>query len=528
MGREQHVEYKDPAVKRTFAAFYTAFKEPRFYEGVAKSRRVEDLILIFYSSATKELQKIKQDDSWKWLSDRHVALFVRLMYSVIRDNGYMGSYPELATQLVTLESKLLQHDQNLAEETPTSATATTTAPAPLSYDVKDMPLVKEVARVFSTGLQFCQQDINRNKAAWTEQAALLDMKAYSNNLSLGNTRRTLRSDDFDTDEAWEAWRKLETPALSQLMLAIVQANPAELARTTSTQSPATYRQSMQPSAYSAPYRDFSRSSTSSNTTSDASSSIYGYEQPVDMDGYNVASPTTADDTLDTPYTYIPPDPRAYYRHVVQKCLTSDLQDPDAKLLAKSSLDLLNECCTRWRIPQFSRAILFLDVIRKFYQEQEIDLNTLDAAWEYAKESADFDWHTWTIADQNMYRQILSSVHDNLLRELYQLLQHAFDSKTKPTGLVMYILDQHIYEDPLFTSSNMESYIEQLKVGLRNRAEQVLEEIIGGLPQDKDGLDPFHLVELTQKIVKLAEKISKRFKEPIMGYVFNSLLFRIFR
>ncbi|PWW75671.1 hypothetical protein C7212DRAFT_282163 [Tuber magnatum] len=531
MGREFGAEYKDAAVKRTFGAFYAAFREPRFYEGVAKSRRAEDLVLIFYSSATKELQKVKQDDSWKWLSDRHVALFVRLMYNVLKDKDWIGSYPELASQLATLESKLLQHDQNLAEETrPTSIVMVMGPPAPLSYNVNDMPLVKIVARIFGVSLQTCQQDINTNKSVWTEKAALMDMKAYSNKLSLGNTGRTLRSEDFDTDEAWEAWRKLETPALSQIMLAIVQSNPSELVKTTSGPSPITTRpQSLQQSsAY--PYHDLSRSSTSS----DAPSSMYGYDHPVDMGNFDVSSPV-ADDILDTPYTYIPPDPRAYFRHVVEKCLSYDLQDPDALpmdvpgadptvLLSKGSLDILSECCTRWRIPQFSSSILFLDVVRKFYQDQDIDLVTLDTAWLYAKGATDFDWRTWTIADQNLYRQILLSIHDSLLRDLYDLLQHAFDPRAKPVGRVMYILNQHIYEDPLFTSTGLESYIEQLKEGLRNRAFEVLGEIVSELPQDKNELDPFHLVELTQKIIKLAEKVNKRFKEPIMGSVDPMMIF----
>jgi len=390
-----------------------------------------------------------------------------------------------------------------------------------------------VARIFGVSLQACQQDINVNRSAWTEKAALMDMKAYSNNLSLGNTRRTLRSDDFDTDEAWEAWRRLETPALSQIMLEIVQSNPSELAKTTSGPSPITARpQSLQQSS-AHPYHDLSRSSTSS----DASSSMYGFDHPVDMGNFDVSSPA-ADDTRDTPYTYIPPDPRVYFRHVVEKCLSYDLSDPDALpmdipgadptvLLSKSSLDLLSECCARWRIPQFSRSILFLDVVRKFYQDQDIDLVTLDAAWLYAKGATDFDWRTWTIADQNLYRQILSSIHDNLLRDLYDLLQHAFDPKAKPIGRVMYILNQHIYEDPLFTSGNLESYIEQLKEGLRGRASEVLREIVSELPQDRNELDPFHLVELTQKIIKLAEKISKRFKEPIMEYVLADLRLPIF-
>lgn len=525
MGRDYNVEYKDAAVKRTFAAFYTAFKEPRFYEQVAKSRRTEDLVLIFYSSATKELQKLKQDDSWKWLVDRHVALFVRLMHAVIKE---LGGHQELSSKLATLESKLLQHDSNLSDETSRRSSTSTVLgpPAPLSYNVNDMPLVKVVSKVFNVPLATCQTDINVNKAAWTEKAALQDMKTYSNFLSLANTRRTLRSDDFDTDEAWEAWRKTETPALSQLMLAIVQSNPTELAKTTSGQPPGGIRNSVHSSiSYSMP-SDLTRSSSHSTSASDAS--MYSFDQPVDMESFGLTPGSPTDATIDTPYTYIPPDPRTYYRAVVDKCLAYDLHDPDLQpvelpgsdglvsLISKSSLDLLTECGLRWRIPQFSRMVLFLDVIRSKYQDSEIDLVTLDIAFMYAKTAALFDWQTWTIADQNMMRQILSSAHDTLLRELYDILQHAFDQKAVPVGRVMWILDKHIYDDPLFTATNMDSYADQLTEGLRFRAGEVVEELMADLPKDRSELDPFHVVELTQKVVKLAEKISKRFKEPVMG------------
>ncbi|KAH8150036.1 uncharacterized protein LAJ45_05722 [Morchella importuna] len=524
MGRDNHVEYKDPAVKRTFAAFYTAFKEPRFYDQVSKSRRAEDLVLIFYSSATKELQKLKADDSWKWLADRHVALFVRLMHAVIKE---LGGHQELSSKLGTMESKLLQHDSNLSDETNRRSSTSTILgpPAPLSYNVNDMPMVKVVAKVFNIPLATCQQDINMNKAAWTEKAALQDLKTYNNFLSLGNTRRTLRSDDFDTDEAWETWRKSEGPALSQLMLAIVQSNPTELSKTTSGQPSSGMRNSIPSSvSYSIP-GDLARPS-----------SISSFDQPVDMEALGLSPSSPTDSTLDTPYTYIPPDPRSYYRAVAERCFTYDINDPDLQpielpgsedpvsLISKSSLELLAECGLRWRVPLSSRIILFMDVIRSKYQDSEIDLSILDTAFTYAKNATSFEWPTWTLSDQNMFRQILSAVHDTLLRELYDILQHAFDAKARPVASVMWILDQHIYDDPLFTPGDMDSYVDQLKEGLKIRAGEVMEELMRDLPQDRSELDPFHVVELTQKVVKLAEKISKRFKQPVLGSVNPVMIF----
>ena len=112
--------------------------------------------------------------------------------------------------------------------------------------------------------------------------------------------------------------------------------------------------------------------------------------------------------------------------------TSDA--PSIKLLSKQSAELLNEIALRWRLPQFSRLVLFLDVIREKYENMEISLDTLDAAFNYVKEPpvtdkkshrashipvSLFDRSRWTVADYALNQQILTSLHEALLRELYE-------------------------------------------------------------------------------------------------------------
>lgn len=506
MGRDSNVEYKDAVVKRSFASFYTAFKEPHFYDGVAKSRRPEDLILIFYSCSTRELQRIKQDDSWKPLVDRHVALFVRLMSSIIKQQGWSNGHTELAVRLVNLEKKLLRHEDNLAEEGSTSGGTTLGPPEPLSYKVDDMPMLKILSKVFNISLEACQQDIDTNKSVWTENEALQDLKAYNSNLNL-NTSRTLQRTDFSSDEAYEAWNKAEKSELSKLMLAIIQLNPRELTKATSGH----------PRNRASVYDPFMFNNS-----------------PADMDAIGLSGSSVVDN--DASYIYIPPDPRLFYRHVLDRCLMYDLNDPNLlpmevpgldepiQLLSKSSLDLLDQCALRWRIPKFTRMIVFLDAIRVKYQEAELDLSTLDSAFLYFNHEIGSGWTAWTTLDQTTYRNMLSSVHDGVLRELYDILQHAYDPKATPIGRAMWVLDQHIYSNDLFTPGNVEEFIEQLKEGLRTNAKQRLLGLLEKLPQESDQLDAIHLVELSREIVKIAEKISKRFKEPIMGSVDPMIIF----
>lgn len=209
-GKEKMPGYSDPAVKQTFAIFINEFKKPEFRKAVEKDRKVEDLLLIFFSSATKQLSKTKkspEDDSWKLMVDRHVALFVRFISAILKDNDWARDKPELASRLQTLETKLLAHDQDLSANSQRNGGAggtTTEVEIPRSQFVKDMPLVLTVATIFGKELAQVQADIDDQKDLWTEKSALRDLKLYQTSLSL-NDGRTLRNDDFDTQEAYETW-----------------------------------------------------------------------------------------------------------------------------------------------------------------------------------------------------------------------------------------------------------------------------------------------------------------------------------
>ncbi|KAI9682183.1 MAG: hypothetical protein M1817_000237 [Caeruleum heppii] len=540
MGKEQRMEYNDSIVKRTFAVFYTAFTEQSFRKRMEKDRRVEDLVLIFFSSATKELQKGKTaaDDGWKLMVDRHVALFVRLISSTLRDHDWVRDRPELMGRLATLESKLLKHDQDLAAASQRAGGGggtTVEVEVPLSYEVKDMPLVQVVGSIFDVSHAQLQSDLNHNKAAWTEKAGLQDLKTYQNLLNL-NSSRTLRSDDFDVEEGYEAWRNTEGRDLSQMMLAILQSNP-QLAKITSSVNLPQFNPSP------------GRSNTSDSTYAESSkkmsdqaeqSSSYVIDQPVDMSGLdlNGGSPGAVENG-ENPFTFIPPDSRSYYRAILMRALTHDLQDktlhpsepttdtPPIKLLSKKSMELLNEVCVRWRIPESSRMVLFLDVIKEKFVDQEISLETLDATFLFLKEPlsrsesspstrpALFQRSWWTMADFALNRHILADVHEALLRDLYDVLQHCYEPKPPSIGPIMYIIENHIYGDPLFEQSDDERkrFSKQLSDGLRQKAGEAYGTIISEeVPNKPEEWQFYHLIQLGKAVLKLMARIQKRYKK----------------
>ncbi|KAL1304535.1 hypothetical protein AAFC00_003517 [Neodothiora populina] len=542
IGRERMPEYNDPLVKRTFAAFLNEFKNPTFRKSMEKDRRVEDLLLIFYSKATTELQKGKaaEDDAWKLMVDRHVALFVRFVSSTLKNNDWARERPELSSRLQTLESKLLVHSQDLADASQRNGGtggSTVEVEIPRSSEAKDMPMALRIANIFGVSYDQIQADIDANKSVWTEKAALQDLKTYQTLLSLNSTR-TLRSDDFLLEDAYEQWKKAEIQDLSQMMLAVIRSSP-DLARSTTSTTVPTLR-SPTGSTSEFTYPDISR--TLSDPTSIDSSSLNEDIASLNLD-------LSPQDSLsdDVPFIFIPPEPRMYYRTVLQRALANDLfedQVPDAdgtvppiQLLSKHSIDILNELALRWRIPHTSRMALFLDVIRERYERQEISLDALDAAFSFIKEApvenkksnrssvvlqATFvDPSRWTIADHTLHTQTLSAIHDALLHELFELLLHCYENKPPSVGPVMYILENNVYDDPLFakTPEDLDQFSDALREALREPARKAYDGMLSKhVPEDAESWEFYNIIQLGKAVVGLADKIQKRYRKnpEIMG------------
>lgn len=554
-GQEKAPEFNDAQVKRTFAVFLNVFKETKFRKSMEKDRRVEDLLLIFFSNATKELSRGKDDDSWKLMVDRHVALFVRLIRSTLSSHDWQRDRPELSSRLETMERKLLIHDQDLSANGASGGT-TIEVEVPRSYELKDMPLALVVQRIFGIPYAQVQADITNCKDMWTEKAALFDLKLYQTNLNLSN-KKTLNSEDFDTDEAYQAWKKGEGSDLSQMILAIIQSSP-ELAKSTSGAGLPQFKPGSS-NASDSGYSDMSRK------MSDNSEGVSSYviDQPVDMSALslNDLNGTNGHDDTDAPYTFIPPEPRAFYRAVLKQALEYDLKDPDLqptepmsetqslKLFSKQSAELLNEIALRWRIPQFSRITLFMDVICEKYENQEIDLDTLDAAFTYVKalpldakkggrtsiihQSSLLDRSKWTVADYALNQKILATLHDALLRDLFELMLLIYDKKPPPLGPVMYILTNHIYEDPICpkTPEDLDEFSNQLKEALRHRAADIYREMLAKeIPLAKEEWEFYHVIQLGKSVVGTAQKIQKRYRKnpEVMGVnAFQVLVEEIF-
>lgn len=537
MGQEKRQEYQEALVKRTFAVFLNALSEKTFKASMEQDRRAEDLVLIFFSKSTSELQKGKQpgDESVKPMVDRHLALFVRLLSLILKDNGWATERPELATRLATLERKLLKHDEDLAGDN----TTTVEEVIPLSYEVKDMPLVQVVARLFGLTNTMAQSDISKYRPVWTEKAALQDLKTYQAHLEVG-TRRTLSSADFDTHEAYEDWKKSEAPDLSQMMLAIIQANP-ELAKSTPGGSLPQFGHHTNGSV--SPDSGYSEMSKVLSQHEDHG---FNFDLPADMTGLHIGNDAKPDAyNAEEAYTFIPAEPRLMYRFIMAQALSFDIHDEirllsenGVRLLSKQSTELLNEIALRWRIPKFTRIVLFLDVIREKFVEQEVDLNTLDAAFNFVKDpltgdtkskrtsivvtSMLTDRYKWTVTDFALMQQLLLRIYEALLRDLYGAILQSYETKASPLlWPILAIMSEHIQSDPSFNQSpeDFTRFKQQVSEGLADKARDMYGVFVEKeIPQDQDTWEFYHITQLGKAVLKLSERVQKRFwKNPeILG------------
>jgi hypothetical protein len=520
-------ELREQAVKTTFANFLNKLLDPEKRRGLDVDRKIEQLWLIFYTSAVEMLRagKPPEDDSWMLLTDRHLALLCRLMVSILVDNEWSRERSELVNRLKSMEQKLLTH----AVDITTTSSKTVEVEIPLSYEVKDMPHVLLVSRVFGISYGQLQDDVNRHRGTWTEAAALKDLKMYQQGLNF-RTKNILRSDDFDTEEAYEAWKKQEVHDVSEMLFFVLQANPKLAMTNSGGPLPQLAHQS---SGDSEMYQDLSRRlhehdpNNALGTLDSFSSLNLGMEK--------------VQDGVEIPFTFVPPDSRAFYREVIKYTVSNEVAEQsvaevepgvDLPFLSKKTAEFLHEIALRWRIPSFSRRILFLDAVKALYQEKSIDPFTLDRAFEYFKttrvdkkshrKSLGFqdlvsDWTKWTMKDLSTYQQCLSAIHDALLEDLFKALQRAYETdkgKDKLSyGIYLKIIMAHLEDDDLFRKSTSEAeFAKKLKIALSDRAQGRYRSLTTEhLPSELDEVEFYHVIQLGKAVLGLCDRIRKRFR-----------------
>ncbi|KAK0734038.1 hypothetical protein B0T26DRAFT_686852 [Lasiosphaeria miniovina] len=533
-GVEKMPGYNDPPVKRTFAEAYTAFTAKDFAKSIDKDRKVEPLVLIFYSSATKAQGRGKapDDHAWKVLVDRHLAMFIRLLSSILKDLGGERDRPELVSRLNTLEKKLLTNDQNLFLDTGQADHSFVEVDIPLTYEVKDMQMVQAVAKIFGISHSQVQTDLDTNISAWTEDAALKDFKTYQFRLA-ANMPGTLQRQDFDVDDAFEEWKRHEGPHLARIFAEILSVRPDLRKASTSGNDKSLPVRPNSMYGEDQSYADLGK--MLSNTDPNA----LGFDQSVSLGSLSLDDTSTIRSVDEPSYTFIPTDPRAVYKAILQYATAYDQSQPETDSpLSEESTDLLIELSGRWRIPQFSRYVTFVEVATRRFIDQEMAPEQLYECLDLVKQPLpepkkpsmiqmytsslpDISSSRWTMVDFAAYQQALRELHEALLRDLYTTLMRCYETKPPSVGVTMALLSDHIYNDPAFSQRPEDAveYSRHLENGLRKQAAQAYrDQLDSKIPRNQLEWNFGHVVTLGKAVVSLVERTKKRYKKnpEVMG------------
>ncbi|EEB97238.1 hypothetical protein MPER_03486, partial [Moniliophthora perniciosa FA553] len=110
------------------------------------------------------------------------------------------------------------------------------------------------------------------------------------------------------------------------------------------------------------------------------------------------------------FTYIPPNPKRFYKRLLELCLIADLEamlSPEVDdndevslgILSAAHIDLINECALRWRIGHSYRVTCFLDLVRQFYERNDVPPECIPEALQNVSRALhDVELDKWPVFD----------------------------------------------------------------------------------------------------------------------------------
>ena len=214
------------------------------------------------------------------------------------------------------------------------------------------------------------------------------------------TPPSLRPIDFPDEVSYEEWKHEESRAVYQLMLSMIEGNPGLLKLEPTEVLSSLLSDSTEKIDFRRNAPDLNQSKpTSTQEIEQLYMGNNGKSSRPDFNRRISAHDEHEEIVIKNNYTFIPDEPRAYYRRLVETCLkaqgNSSLDEDDGSLLSPSVLALLDECAVRWRVHRAARVALLLDVIRELYDNQDLGIEGINEGFSVAD---DWNYSSWPTAD----------------------------------------------------------------------------------------------------------------------------------
>ncbi|KAE9403735.1 hypothetical protein BT96DRAFT_955844 [Gymnopus androsaceus JB14] len=513
--------YSDQLVRRTMGKFYGQFMVDTFKRQMKENRKIEELILMFATHATGVLKKepTLAGDSWKFELNNHIAIFVKLLRESLRGLNHVS--PELLGRLDMYTAKLAPAQSNDSgyDSSSTSRDRDSTASLVISGNISDMALVKTVASLFKISESAVQKEVDSLRATCTEKTCLKNINA--------NAHFPGRREDFESESAWQHWKTQETTQLQQMMVAMVSFNP-ELAKSTPIDVLPSVATSSSSSAR--PGSLYSQTQSSRQGSIGSRLSLHG----LGGDFVDVTAPEDGDEDdieVGHHFTYIPPNPKRFYKRLLELCLIADLEvmlSPEVDdndevslgILSSTHIDLINECAIRWRIGHPYRASCFLDLVKQFYERNDVPLECIpEALQNVVRAMHDIELEKWPLQDVDYVCNIYGSLFNIFLSSLY----HSMDAipNLKPSEIEPYLtVLEHVRDSGFLDRFNVD--VSARLADVQDRVRQVATESFTVKLRELQSAPGVNralpLLLMTDEIEKSAKALDKRFPEPILGKI----------
>ncbi|CAG8589825.1 11649_t:CDS:10 [Funneliformis caledonium] len=601
-GRDRNPDYQDPYLQRDLSLFYHSLQQQNFRKQFKESTKIEDIVLAYLKIAQDELKKAQMPANIKWQAKltEHVVIFVGILKECLLKTSSVT--PEMMSRLEIYLTKM-----SGAPKVPPTING-------ISTNVEDMAMVKIVQAIFNISPNQAQKDVNALKNICSEQSALEDLRNIINHVNRGANFPACR-DDFDSDEAYNNWKRIELKQITENIAFMIALNPDlnlkesteiretilsgpndkrssvasnprrttftgsmhpetmndafrqyEEARSTERSIDSQYQQPGYTHPYNPqqlqskyhhsnqtpyppysnpqptyPYPSYNNQPYPPNNNQQQSHPSYNNQQQPPYPPYNppyhqpqnsvnepkeAINPPIESSSQGDSFTFIPQHPRNYYKYLMYKCIDYELmshEEASFKILSKNTLDFLNECGLRWRVSPAFRWLQYLDAIKSRYDSPDPEINS-QISLDHLKEGFHLlndaikkrPINTWTISDKRELIEVISGIHDSLLRDLKDGLSQYFRIKPQSFEPILSLI-QTIYENELF----QEQYSNVLSSLYNEHRSIVIEVAIKKYQEKRDKIynqaanEVHALISIVRSFQEDLEKLRAKFPKPLI-------------
>lgn len=439
---------KDPLSKRCLLHLYNELLDTKS----AKIEKAEELIVLFVRLATKEIQLFTGKTDLKADVYHQTTVFVNILIGILKNqkNG------EISIKKLEDYRNSMKPSNNLKPSDTRGSDKGVTYLKP-SYRLSEISGAQLLGILFKIDDLKLQQDIIRLKDVATESHLYADLNKMLSLLK--SNEAVFNPDDFDTHDAYFAWKKREDKELRALIdsIPLVDAHKCNV---------------------STPGYAFIPTDTRA-TLVELLTRILQYE-----------SERSEDTIISNSTKEIVEKCCKYWRinEVSQSCL---IYQAAHQSILKSDANELKVETTEYLFGVFSRLL------------------------------GDSDALTWSKPNKKLWITNLSNTYIQIMASIRVLLTAIYAEKAPKLTPLLRVLYVYVEPDPLYEvimkSGLPQKWIKRLRNALLSTTEQKYIEILKIIPTDSSlGLE--HVKEASQKIYAQCQLLQKKFPKPLLGEI----------